>query len=100
MRSIGLDTHTLGWIEVFAAFAFARLLEAIPITPSGVGFVETGAAATLISFGGNDSAAIAAVFLFRGFTYLLEIPTGAVAWAVWASVRGWRRPIGTADRTA
>ena len=100
VRSIGLDTHTLGWIEVFAAFAFARLLEAIPITPSGVGFVETGAAATLISFGGNDSAAIAAVFLFRGFTYLLEIPTGAVAWAVWASVRGCRRPIGTADRTA
>jgi len=38
------------------------------------------------------------VFLFRGFTYLLEIPTGAVAWGVWASRRGWRRPIGSADR--
>lgn len=99
VRSIGLDTHTLGWIEVFAAFAFARLLEAIPITPSGVGFVETGAAATLISFGGGDAAAIAAVFLFRGFTYLLEIPTGAIGWAVWASMRSWRRPIGSADRT-
>lgn len=98
VRSIGLDTHQLGWIEVFAAFAFARLLETIPITPSGVGFVETGAAATLISFGGDAEAATAAVFLFRGFTYLLEIPTGAVAWGVWAAMRGWRRPIGTADR--
>lgn len=98
VRSIGLDTHQLGWIEVFAAFAFARLLETIPITPSGVGFVETGAAATLIAFGGNAEAATAAVFLFRGFTYLLEIPTGAVAWGVWASRRGWRRPIGSADR--
>ena len=98
VRSIGLDTHQLGWIEVFAAFAFARLLETIPITPSGVGFVETGAAATLISFGGHAEAATAAVFLFRGFTYLLEIPTGAIAWGVWASMRGWRRPIGTADR--
>jgi uncharacterized membrane protein YbhN (UPF0104 family) len=98
VRSIGLDTHELGWIEVFAAFAFARLLEAIPITPSGVGFVETGAAATLIAFGGNAEAATAAVFLFRGFTYLLEIPTGAVAWGVWASMRRWRRPIGSADR--
>ena len=66
VRSIGLDTHELGWIEVFAAFAFARLLETIPITPSGVGFVETGAAATLIAFGGNAEAATAAVFLFRG----------------------------------
>ena len=98
VRSIGLDTHELGWIEVFAAFAFARLLEAIPLTPSGVGFVETGAAATLIAFGGNAEAATAAVFLFRGFTYLLEIPTGAVAWGVWASMRRWRRPIGSADR--
>lgn len=100
VRSIGLDTHELGWIEVFAAFAFARLLEAIPLTPSGVGFVETGAAATLIAFGGNAEAATAAVFLFRGFTYLLEIPTGAVAWGVWASMRRWRRPIGSADRRA
>ena len=98
VRSIGLDTHELGWIEVFAAFAFARLLEAVPLTPSGVGFVETGAAATLIAFGGNAEAATAAVFLFRGFTYLLEIPTGAVAWGVWASMRRWRRPIGSADR--
>ena len=98
VRSIGLDTHELGWIEVFAAFAFARLLEAIPITPSGVGFVETGAAATLIAFGGDAEAATAAVFLFRGFTYLLEIPTGAVAWGVWASMRRWRRPIGSSDR--
>jgi len=98
VRSIGLDTDQLGWIEVFAAFAFARLLETIPITPSGVGFVETGAAATLIAFGGNAEAATAAVFLFRGFTYLLEIPTGAVAWGIWASRRGWRRSLGSADR--
>lgn len=97
VRSIGLDTHELGWIEVFAAFAFARLLEAIPITPSGVGFVETGAAATLIAFGGDAEAATAAVFLFRGFTYLLEIPTGAIAWGVWASKRSWRRPVGSAE---
>ena len=44
----GVGTETLGWIEVFAAFAFARLLETIPLTPSGVGFVETGAVAALI----------------------------------------------------
>jgi uncharacterized protein (TIRG00374 family) len=91
IRAIGIEGLT--WVEVFAAFAFARLLETIPITPSGVGFVETGAAGALISFGGNGDASTAAIFLFRGFVYLLEIPMGAIAWVVWASVRSWRKPI-------
>ena len=96
VRAVGVGTESLGWIEVFAAFAFARLLETIPLTPSGVGFVETGAVAALIGFGGADTASAAAVFLFRGFTYLAEIPIGAGAWVVWATNRRWRR----SDRTA
>ena len=95
VRAVGVGTESLGWIEVFAAFAFARLLETIPLTPSGVGFVETGAVAALIGFGGNDAACAAAVFLFRGFTYLAEIPVGAAAWVVWATHRGWRRTAST-----
>lgn len=94
IRAIGIDGITL--TEAFAAFAFARLLEAIPITPSGVGFVEVGAASALISFGGPENASTAAIFLFRGFVYLLEIPVGAVAWVVWASQSRWRRPVGSA----
>ena len=93
IRAIGIDGITL--TEAFAAFAFARLLETIPITPSGVGFVEVGAASALISFGGPDNASTAAVFLFRGFVYLLEIPVGALAWVVWASMSRWRRPVGS-----
>lgn len=94
IRAIGIDGITLS--EAFAAFAFARLLETIPITPSGVGFVEVGAASALISFGGGENASTAAVFLFRGFVYLLEIPVGALAWLVWASMTRWRRPVGSA----
>lgn len=94
IRAIGIDGITL--TEAFAAFAFARLLETIPITPSGVGFVEVGAASALISFGGPENASTAAVFLFRGFVYLLEIPVGALAWVVWATRSGWRRPVGSA----
>lgn len=93
VRAIGIDTSQLGWVEVFAAFAFARLLETIPLTPSGVGFVEAGAVAALIGFGGTDAGSTAAVFLFRGFTYLLEIPLGAVGWGVWAGMRRWRKPL-------
>jgi len=97
VRAVGEGADQLGWIEVFAAFSFARLLETIPFTPSGVGFVETGAVAALIGFGGSEAASAAAVFLFRGFTYLAEIPVGAGGWVVWATKRSWRRPIGSAD---
>ena len=93
VRAVGIEGLTTS--EVFAAFAFARLLETIPLTPSGVGFVEAGAAAALISFGGADDASTAAIFLFRGFVYLLEIPVGALAWVVWSLARGWRRPMGS-----
>ncbi len=96
IRAIGIEGITL--TEAFAAFAFARLLETIPITPSGVGFVEVGAASALISFGGPENASTAAIFLFRGFVYLLEIPVGAMAWVVWASMTRWRRPIGSVSR--
>jgi uncharacterized membrane protein YbhN (UPF0104 family) len=98
VRAVGEGADALGWIEVFAAFSFARLLETIPFTPSGVGFVETGAVAALIGFGGSDAACAAAVFLFRGFTYLAEIPVGAGGWVVWATKRSWRRPVGSADK--
>jgi len=95
VRALGADTHELGWIEVLAAFAFANVLTTIAITPSGVGFVEAGAVAALIAFGGPEAASAAAVFLFRGFTYLMEIPLGAVGWLVWATKGSWRKPLGS-----
>ena len=39
----------------------------------------------------------AAVFLFRGFTYLAEIPVGAGRLGRVGHPRSWRRPIGSAD---
>lgn len=91
VRALGTANDELGWIEVLAAFAFANLLATISVTPSGVGFVEAGTVAALIAFGGPEAGSAAAVFLYRGFTYLMEIPLGAVGWAVWAGRRSWRR---------
>jgi putative heme transporter len=92
VRMLGATNDELGWIEVLAAFAFANLLTTVAITPSGVGFVEAGTVAALIAFGGNDVGSAAAVLLFRFYTYLLEIPVGAVGWVVWATRHRWRRP--------
>ncbi len=100
VRALGASTDELGWVKVFAAFAFANLLTTIAITPSGVGFVEAGTVAALIAFGGDASSSAAAVFMFRGFTYLLEIPLGAMGWAVWAGRHTWRKPVGSVDSRA
>ncbi|CAN5813694.1 hypothetical protein BH18ACT2_BH18ACT2_23950 [soil metagenome] len=100
VRMLGATNDQLGWIEVLAAFTFASLLTTVAITPSGVGFVEAGTVAALIAFGGNDVGSAAAVFLFRGYTYLLEIPVGAMGWLVWATYHRWRKPVDSAAASA
>jgi uncharacterized protein (TIRG00374 family) len=91
-RAVGID---LNWIEIFAVYTFGELLTTIPFTPSGVGIVETGTAALLVSFGASNDAAVAAILLYRAFTYLFEIPLGAVGWLTWATKHSWRKPPGS-----
>lgn len=93
VRFLGDGTDAVGFIEVFAAFAFNRLLTTIPLTPSGVGFAETGTVALLVAFGAATNPAAAAVLLYSAFTYLFEIPLGAVGWGVWGMRRSWRRSV-------
>jgi len=40
LRDVGVSDAEVGWAEVLAVFAFARLVTAIPITPGGAGLVE------------------------------------------------------------
>ncbi|MEI7592492.1 MAG: lysylphosphatidylglycerol synthase domain-containing protein [Actinomycetes bacterium] len=87
-----LGESSLSTVEVFAAFAFGRLLSTIPVTPSGVGIADTGVVAALVAFGGNPAICTAGVLLFTGFVYLLEIPVGAIGWVVWARMSSWRQP--------
>lgn len=91
-RAVGIQ---VGWIEIFAVYTFGELLTTIPLTPSGVGFVETGAAGLLVAFGAPNDAALAAVLLYRAFTYLFEIPLGGVGWITWSTKHSWRKPPGS-----
>jgi uncharacterized protein (TIRG00374 family) len=88
-RAVGIE---LSWIEVFAVYTAGELLTTIPLTPSGLGVVEAGSADLLVRFGATNEAALAAVLLYRAFTYLFEIPLGAVGWLTWATKHSWRRP--------
>lgn len=89
-RAVG---STLTVPEVFAGYAFGRLLTSVVVTPSGVGISELGAAALLTSFGGDPATTTAGVLLFSLFTYLIEIPVGALGWLAWALWTPWRRPV-------
>ena len=63
-----------------AAFALGRLLTSVGVTPGGLGLVEAGSVALLVSLGAPPAESAAGILLFTAFTHLLEIPFGAAAW--------------------
>jgi uncharacterized membrane protein YbhN (UPF0104 family) len=95
LRQVGVSEDEVGWTTVLAAFAFVRLLSAIPLTPGGLGVVELGLTAALGS-GLPDSTKnqiAAAVLVYRGLTWFVPIPLGIGCWAFWRFNSSWRRTI-------
>ena len=88
LAAVGSD---LGWAEVTAAYACGRMLTTVVLTPGGTGFAETGTAAVLIALGGDPVVSVAGVLLFSFFTFVCEIPGGALAYLWHLGARGWRR---------
>ncbi|HET6743585.1 MAG TPA: lysylphosphatidylglycerol synthase domain-containing protein, partial [Kribbella sp.] len=74
----------LGIPVLFTALAVERLLTLVPITPGSAGVVEVGTTAALVALGGDPAGVAAGLLLFRGFTYLMEIPVGGVLLAGWS----------------
>jgi putative heme transporter len=83
LRDVGISDAEVGWAEVLAAFAFARLTTAIPLTPGGVGFVEAVLITTLSAAGGDRDQVAAAVLVYRALTWALPILVGVVCYLWW-----------------
>ncbi|HEY2442196.1 MAG TPA: YbhN family protein [Streptosporangiaceae bacterium] len=85
LRGIGLSQAQVPWQTSLAAFAFIRLLTALPLTPGGVGITELGLVGTLAEGADHTVTArvTAAVLLYRAVTYLPPIPLGALACLAW-----------------
>jgi putative heme transporter len=85
LRGVGLSQAQVPWQTSLAAFAFVRLLTALPITPGGLGITELGLVGTLAAGAGPGVGAqvTAAVLLYRAVTYLPPIPLGAAAYLMW-----------------
>ncbi|MDH5519886.1 MAG: YbhN family protein [Acidimicrobiia bacterium] len=84
LRAVGVERTTLGWAPILAAFAFGRLVTALPITPGGLGVMEVGLTGALSAVGSAPSAAlVAGVLLFRAVSFALPLPLGAVGLLAW-----------------
>jgi uncharacterized protein (TIRG00374 family) len=83
LRALQVPASEVSIEEAFAAWALARLLGSIPITPGGIGVVELSLSATLIGFGGNNAGVVAAVLVFRFLTMVPTVALGLVAAASW-----------------
>jgi putative heme transporter len=88
LRDVGVSDAEVGWAEVLAVFAFARLATAIPLTPGGLGFVEGVLFTGLVGAGGDPDQVAAAVLVYRALTWALPILVG-IGCYVWWRRRTW-----------
>ena len=67
-------------VGLFAAYGIANVLGAIPITPGGLGIIDTLTPFLLVGFGLTRSVATLGVLAWRLVNFWLPIPTGALAY--------------------
>ncbi len=72
--------HLLNPVELFAAYGIANVAGALPITPGGLGVVDSAAPLLLVGFGVTRSVATLGVIGWRLVNFWLPIPTGAAAY--------------------
>jgi putative heme transporter len=95
LRHVGVSDEVVSWQLALAAFAFVRLVSAIPVTPGGLGLVELGLTASLGAGlpETTKSQIAAAVLVYRALTWLLPIPLGVGCWLFWRANTTWRRSV-------
>jgi uncharacterized membrane protein YbhN (UPF0104 family)/membrane-associated phospholipid phosphatase len=89
LRQVGVSDDEVGWAEILAVFAFARLLTAIPLTPGGLGIVELALISGLTAAGGDHAQVVASVLVYRVLTYVIPIPFGLVTYVYWRRNKSW-----------
>ncbi|MDX6410611.1 MAG: putative heme transporter [Gaiellaceae bacterium] len=89
LRAVGTNPNPS---LILIAFASAKLLALIPLTPGGVGFVEAGLVGTLTLAGVSGSDAVAATLVYRLVSYWLPLPAGGVAYVLFRRMYGGRGP--------
>jgi uncharacterized protein (TIRG00374 family) len=84
--AVGADVP---WRGLLLAYAAAQLASNLPITPGGLGVVEGSLTIALVAFGGAEASTVAAVLVYRLFSFWLTLPIGWGSWGM-LSLRGRR----------
>jgi uncharacterized protein (TIRG00374 family) len=92
--------HLVNPVELFAAYGIANVAGALPITPAGLGVVDSLAPLLLVSFGVTRSVATLGVLGWRLVNFWLPIPAGAAAYVSLkvprgAGLKAWRAAVST-----
>jgi hypothetical protein len=79
-------------VELFAAYGIANVAGALPVTPAGLGVVDSVTPLLLVSFGVTRNVATLGVLAWRLVNFWMPIPAGAIAYATLKVPRGsgWR----------
>ena len=75
-------------VELFAAYGIANVAGVLPVTPGGLGVVDSVAPLLLVSFGITRSVATLGVLGWRLVNFWLPIPAGAAAYVSLKVPRG------------
>jgi uncharacterized protein (TIRG00374 family) len=67
-------------VELFAAYGIANVAGVLPVTPAGLGVIDSVAPLLLVSFGVTRSVATLGVLGWRLVNFWLPIPAGAIAY--------------------
>jgi uncharacterized membrane protein YbhN (UPF0104 family) len=98
LRAFGVTGGEVSLAESFAAWALARVLGSIPITPGGFGIVELGLTGALVAFGGPEAEVVAAVLVYRFLTVAPPLVLGVWFGATWRRYHPqWRQEEASAE---
>jgi uncharacterized protein (TIRG00374 family) len=75
-------------VGLFAAYGIANVLGALPVSPAGLGVIDSVTPVLLVSFGLTRSVATLGVLAWRLVNFWLPIPTGAAAYVSLKVPRG------------
>jgi uncharacterized protein (TIRG00374 family) len=75
-------------VELFAAYGIANVAGALPVTPAGLGVVDSVTPLLLVSFGVTRNVATLGVLGWRLVNFWMPIPAGALAYATLKVPRG------------
>ncbi|HEY5473843.1 MAG TPA: flippase-like domain-containing protein, partial [Candidatus Limnocylindrales bacterium] len=89
VRALGFSDVNLGLSGAMFVSLIGSLLTAVPLTPGGIGLVETGMGAVLVNvFNASTPHALAIVLVDRAISVFSIVVLGSIAYVISSKPRG------------